>query len=189
MKQTKQIDAFERRGIKVLLKLSLKCETPDAAFVQEILKYKNIITEINIALYHDSYDYLLKEDFYFKSLEKIYISPEICSDDCCDEHLNLVKESCNKFISRYANQLQHLAISSMDFWEENDINVNNLAYITNLKSLSLKNFIDIDGSFIIKSINFYVASIIIYHITSIYTKNWNFIAHNIEIDQFRVFLS
>ena len=152
----KEIDTVKRPGVELAFNLELGEEyedmgTPDADFVQEVLKYKNNITGIKVALCHDSYDYLLKEDFYFKHLEKIDIILVECkSEDFCHEHSNFVWEACNNFISRYANQIEHFEISDLNDWFV-DSNGNDLPHMPNIKSLSLQRS---DASFLIKPVNF-----------------------------------
>ena len=152
----KEIDDIKRPGVELAFNLELGDEyedmgTPDADFVQEVLKYKNNITGIRVGLCHDSYNYLLEEDFYFKHLEKIDIILVECkSEDFCHEHSNFVWEACNNFISRYANQIEHLEISDLNDWYV-DSNGNDLPHMPNIRSLSLQRS---DASFLIKPVNF-----------------------------------
>ena len=151
----KEIDAIIRPGVKLAYNLDMWDDlgAPDADLIQEILKYKNNITEINVALCHDKeFIYLLEEDFYFKNLERMNIDMKYCKYKyCSDEHLDFVKDTSSDFISRYANQLLHLSFSGMDDWTDLKEPHEKVAYLPNLKSLSHKIYWDRDASFLIKS--------------------------------------
>ena len=157
LKVPKEIDAIIRPGVKLAYNLDMWDEigAPDADFIQEIHKYKNNITEINIALCHDNYDFLLEEDFHLINLERMNIDMKYCKYIyCSNDHLDLVKDTCSDFISRYANQLLHLSFSGMDDWTDLKEPHEKVAYLPNLKSLSHKIYWDRDASFLIKSVNF-----------------------------------
>ena len=173
----KEIDEIIIPGVELAFNLEMCDSTgedmgkPDADFVQEIQKYKNNITGIKVALCHDSYDYLLKEDFYFKHLEKIDIELVECkSKNCQNEHKNFVREACINFISRYANQLQHLEITDLHDWDfDPATNSNDLPHLPNMKSLSLQRSGDGQASFVMESVNFEnVTKLVLY---SFYTPN------------------
>ena len=108
----------------------------DPKFVKQILQtYKDNVVLIEIPFKHGDYDFLLEPDFHFEVLEGIQL---YCILDE-DENAFLTKRLCESFISRYANQLEHIGVELLNI--EKTTEEFTVSPLTNLKSLSL-DFVD-----------------------------------------------